>query len=710
MQKRSKYVNMECGRPGNKSGKVFYASKLSRSISSFNPFIFDESSAIMTRTGKCFLFILCLLSKNLKADKPIILLSPNGNIEFRFSLANGSAIYGVTFKKNALILPSELGMQFREGGFIGQLKMAGKPRLSEGIESYELPVGKNRYVREQYNEAEISLSNKLTPARKIIIRVRAFNDGIAFRYELPVQENWSSFELVEEHTRFRLASNPVAHALFLPNYTSSHEGEYTSSAWDKLKEDSLMDMPALFEFPGPVYMGITEAALLDYAGMYLMKDKGELQCKLSPLPGQDLVKVRAKLPHQSPWRVLLISDRIGALIESNLLTNLSPPCALRDLSWLRPGKTTFPWWNGNVVPDTINAPGNNFVTQQYYIDFCARNGIDYHSVVEYGLHQWYVDDGIPFSPGPNADVTRAVPGLDMKQVCDYAKSKGVGIRVWVHFYALYPKLDTAFTLFEKWGISGMMVDFMDRDDQEMVNMQTEILQKAAAHHLHIQFHGAYKPTGLHRTYPNEFTREGTLNYESNKWSKRVTPDHDIQFPFTRMLAGSTDYHLGGFRFVTDSAFIIQYTRPLIISTKAHMLGMYVVLENYLGMVCDYPAAYEGQPGFEFICAVPTIWDQTRVIDARVGEYILIARKKNEDWWVGAINNHQPRTMNFSLSFLDSGTYEMTMYRDAPDSDKDPNHLLKEVVQVKKGQTLRFDLSVGGGAAFHFRKKIYPQQR
>jgi alpha-glucosidase len=435
-----------------------------------------------------------------------------------------------------------------------------------------------------------------------------------------------------------------------------------------------------------------------------LKDKDELLCKLSPLPGQDLIKVKAGLPHQSPWRVLMISDRIGALIESNLLTNLSPPRAIQDLSWLRPGKTTFPWWNGNVVPDTLNAPGNNFVTQQYYIDFCARNGIDYHSVVEYGLHQWYVDDGIPFSPGPHADVTRAVPGLDMKEVCDYAKSKGVGIRVWVHFFALYPKLDTAFALFEKWGISGMMVDFMDRDDQEMVNMQTEILQKAAAHHLHIQFHGAYKPTGLSRTYPNEFTREGTLNYESNKWSKRVTPDHDIQFPFTRMLAGSTDYHLGGFRFVTDSAFIVQYTRPLIISTRCHMLGMYVVLENYLGMVCDYPAAYEGQPGFEFICGVPTVWDQTKVLDAKVGEYILIARKKNNQWWAGAINNHQARTMNFNLAFLDPGEYEMTMFRDAPDSDQNPNHLIKEVMTVNNGKILRFNLSGGGGAAFYFKRK------
>lgn len=644
------------------------------------------------------LFFVC----GTAAQKKLSLTSPNEQIEFQFSIQKGIPVYSVRFKGQPLVEPSELGLKFKDGDFLGQV-LLGKPQFSEGDENYTLPVGKTSAVHEHYRAVEIPLEIAGTHPRKVNIRVKAFNDGLAFRYEIPVQPGWPMMELTEEHSQFRLASNPLAHALFLPNYTTSHEGEYTTVHWKEMKEDSLMDMPALFEFPGPVYLGITEAALLDYAGMYLEKHNGVMESKLAPLPDQTEVKVKARLPHHSPWRVLMISDRVGALIESNILTNLNEPCAIQDLSWLRPGKTTFPWWNGNVVPDTINAPGNNFVTQKYYIDFCARNGIEYHSVVEYGLHQWYVDDGIPFSPGPHADVTRAVPGLDMQEVCDYAKSKGVGIRVWVHFYALYPKLDTAFALFEKWGISGMMVDFMDRDDQEMVNMQNEILRKAAAHHLHIQFHGAYKPTGIQRTWPNEFTREGTLNYESNKWSKRVTPDHDIQFPFTRLLAGSTDYHLGGFRSVTDSGFIVQYTRPLIIGTRCHMLGMYVVLENYLGMVCDYPAAYEGEPGFEFIRGVPTVWDETRVLDAKVNEYILIARRKTNDWWIGAINNHQQRALHIPLQFLGKGDFEATIYADAPDATQNPNHLSKLVRRVTASDKLEINLSGGGGAALHLVK-------
>jgi len=380
--------------------------------------------------------------------------------------------------------------------------------------------------------------------------------------------------------------------------------------------------------------------------------------------------------------VIFISDRIGTFLESNLLTSLNEPSRLGDLSWLKPGKTTFPWWNGNVVPDTLNAPGNNFVTNQYYIDFCARNGIEYHSVVEYGLHQWYVDDGINFQPGPNADVTKAVPGLDMKEICDYAKSKGVAVRVWVHWAALYPKLDSAFTIFEQWGLSGMMVDFMDRDDQEMVNMQEEMLLKAAKHKLHIQFHGAYKPTGMHRTYPNELTREGTLNYEVNKWDKRITPDHDLNIVFIRMIAGSTDYHMGGFRAVPDSLFKVQYTRPLMLGTRCHMLAMYVVLESYLGMLCDYPAAYEGEPGFEFLRQVPTTWDEIRVLDAKLHQYIIIARRKGDNWYIGSINNREARSINIPLGFLPAGNFTATIYTDSPEAERNPNLLLKQEKMVK----------------------------
>ena len=635
------------------------------------------------------------------AQKQVVLSSPNGQIVYTFKLVNKAPVYSMAFKGKPLVDNSTLGIVFSDGAFDNNLSML-KPVFKDSTEDYNLIVGKTSHVHDEFKQVTIPLQQAPTN-RSTNLVVRAFNDGLAFRYEFLSRPGSDSMVITDENNTFNFVGNPVMRALFLPSYTSSHEGPYMAKPLSEIQEDTLSDMPALFEFANGTYVGVTEAALLDYAGMYLEKHNGVIVSRLSPWPGQTTVKVRASLPHQSPWRVMLISDRVGALIESNIITSLNEPCKIKDVSWIKPGTSTFPWWNGDVVPDTINAPGNNFVTNKYYIDFCARNHIAYHSVVEYGLHQWYMDDGVSFQPGPHSDVTTPVPGLDMKEICDYGKSVGVGIRVWVHFYALYPKLDSAFAIFEKWGLDGMMVDFMDRDDQLMVNMQTEILQKAAQRHLHIQFHGAYKPTGLSRTYPNEFTREGTRNYEVDKWGPGLTADHDINMPFTRLLAGSTDYHLGGFRAVPDSLYIVQYTRPLMLSTRCHMLAMYVVLENALSMVCDYPAAYEGQPGFKFIQEVPTNWDETKVPDAKSGEYVAVARRRGYDWYVGAITNHEARQVAIPLSFLGEGSYTADIYHDAQDVHTAPNHLVIETRTVTKNDTLTEWLGSGGGLAVHIRK-------
>jgi alpha-glucosidase len=250
----------------------------------------------------------------------------------------------------------------------------------------------------------------------------------------------------------------------------------------------------------------------------------------------------------------------------------------------------------------------------------------------------------------------------------------------------------------------MMVDFMDRDDQEMVNIQTEILQKAARHHLHIQFHGAYKPTGLSRTWPNEFTREGTLNYENDKWGNPITPDDDINVVFTRLLAGATDYHLGGFRAVPPSAYKAQYTRPLVLGTRCHMLAMYVVLESYLPMVCDYPAAYEGQPGFEFIKEIPGTWDQTVVPAADPGQWVAVARRKGTDWFVGMISNSEARTVNLSLDFLPPGSYEATIYSDTEEAAVKPNELRRQTRTLSSSDTLHVRLAAGGGQAILIKRE------
>ena len=649
------------------------------------------------------LISLILISICAYGQRELSVASPDKSIVFNLKMTDTAPLYKVSYKGKPILRYSGLQFNFLEGGkFPVNLKSA-KPVYTQKIESYELVVGKNKKITSRYTQMVVAMEENTGLKRKINLVVRVFNDGIGFRFEFPEQE-WKSYTLTNEQTEFNIDGNPIVRSLLLPNYTTSHEGEYSVLPLNNIKNDTLMDVPTLFELENGNFVAITEAALSNYAGMYLVRKNGKLVSSLSPLPGQTEVKVKASIPHQTPWRVLMINDRIGALIESNILTNLNEPCKISDVSWIKPGKTTWPWWNGNITPDTNWTPGNNFETNKYYIDFCANNHLEYHSVVEYGGHEWYKSDGENFFPGPNTDVTKPVPGLNMQQICDYGKQKGVGIRVWVHWQALYPKLEAAFTQFEKWGISGLMVDFMDRDDQEMVNMQEEILRRAAAHKLHIQFHGAYKPTGMHRTWPNEFTREGAMNYEYDKWSDLMTPAHDINIPFTRMLAGSTDYHLGGFRAVPKSKFKIQYSRPLVMATRAHMLAMYVVLENYLGMVCDYPDAYIGQPGFDFIQQVPTTWDETKVMDAKVGEWICIARRKGEQWFIGSITNSTSREINLHLDFLTSGESEATIYADATDTNENPNHLKISTIPVKQGDIIKLKLESGGGGAIVIRRK------
>ena len=627
------------------------------------------------------IFFLVIGNLSLFARKSVQLTSPNGKLKFSLTLEREHPVYDIQYQKQALVQNSPLSLVFDNGAFGEGLKM-NKPVFSTKEETYELIVGKSKTVHSLSKEVVIPLEETTAPFRKINLVVRAFNDGIAFRYEFPEQPNWKSYVMYDENTAFNVVDNPKFLGMYLPSYQTSHEATYSHVKYEEIKERNLMDMPALFEYPNHIFMAITEAAVRDYAGMYLWKENGCLQGKLSPKLNQEQIKVEASLPHQSPWRVFMISDRVGALIESDLLTNLNEPCKIEDTSWIKPGKTTFTWWNGNVTPDTTFLGGNNFPTNKYYIDFAARNGLDFHSIYGYAEQPWYTDDGTWFGfPGENSDITKPVSSLNMQEICDYAKSQGVQIHLWTNWKPLYAKIDEAFALFEKWGVVGMMIDFMDRDDQEMIRIQEEFLAKAAKHHLFVQFHGSSKPSGLHRTYPNEFTREGTLNYENFKGCMVTTADHDISMPFTRLLAGAADYHLGGFRALPKDKFKIQQSNPYVTSTRCHMLAMYVVLESYLGMICDTPEAYEGQPGFEFLQTVPTTWDKTVVPDASVNEYVAIARRHGDDWYVGAINNSQARDVEIALDFLGKGDYKVTLYKDAQDTDTNPNHLIKETFTV-----------------------------
>jgi alpha-glucosidase len=532
------------------------------------------------------------------------------------------------------------------------------------------------------------------------VTFRCFNDAIAFRYELPADAKTGSVAVADETTSFRLEGDPMAYAQYLENYTTSHEHNVTPARYRDLKPGVLLDLPLTFSRNDGTFAAITEASLRHYAGMSLMRQtemsSDELVCRLTPRP--DGIKVVRPLPMQTPWRVVLLGDHPGALLESATLYCLNDPSAIKDVSWIKPGKITFSWWNGDVYDGKRDLPILSFAMAKKYIDFCARNDIPTHSLTsdEKTVSPWYYQSALGVAPGPDTDVTRPRADFDLAAIRQYARSQQVRLWTWVHQGALRGRVEPALTAFETMGWSGMMVDFFDHDDQESIEFAESILQSAAHHHILIHFHGVWKPTGWQRTYPNLMNHEGALNLEYLKWSDRCTPDHNLMMAFTRLIAGPMDYHLGGFRAVTRAEFKPQNIAPNVLGTRCHHLGMYVCYDNPNPMVADYPTAYEGQPGFDFLKVVPTWWDETHVLEGKVGEVLVTARRRGNTWYVGGMSAKQPRDLALPLSFLGAGQYQVELWKDAPDAETDPNHLTTETLTLSSSDSLKIHLALDGG--------------
>ena len=646
------------------------------------------------------------------APKTVTVPSPDGNLKISLSTKEGQAEVSISYKGDVLVEPSAIGFEFEDGSFGKDVKLsAGK--LAKMIDDYDMPVGKTRNIHSESNERVVTMTSP--DGKKVEMHLRAFDDGVAFRYVFPEQDGMEKLSIKKESMNIRPFGNPIVKAMYLPGIVCSHEEVYITKPLSEHNEGKTADMPVLLSFENGDHMAVTEAMVVGYAGMRLGVNDGILEGTLTPRADNPDLAVIADLPHRTPWRVFLISDRVGALMESTILTTLCDPCRDEDLSWLVPGKATWPWWNGYQASEAAlkgDIGAMNYNLSKEYIDFCATNGIEYHSVTgllspKGGEVLWYYNEGSSTgTPKETDNAKEPYPGYDIAAVCAYAREKGVRMRVWVNWKTLSKDIEGTFERFKEWDIDGMMVDFMDRDDQEMIEYQEEVLRQAMKHHLHIQFHGASKPSGLNRTYPCEFTRENTLNYEVYKWDgdHKMGADHDLNMPFTRCLAGETDYHLGSFRAVPYDEFKADFWHPTVTSTRCHMLAMYVTLESSLALVSDAPAAYRGQSGFEFIREVPTVWDETKVPQAEVDEYAVTARRKGDKWFVGAIGNSSPRDVSLSLDFLGDGEYTMELYTDAEDTDTDPNHLVKTTRTVNKSDTLSLHMAASGGFAASFSKQ------
>ena len=412
------------------------------------------------------------------------------------------------------------------------------------------------------------------------------------------------------------------------------------------------------------------------------------------------MSVIAQTPVRSSWRVLMIADNPGRLVESNLVVNLNPPSAIGDASWIKPGKTAWciGWWNGRQAKGLAKL-GTNNETAKYYIDFAARNKFEYMLIDgPWSAHAPTPAGQVGYGTGESREVlTKSAPDIDMPMLVEYAKSKNVRIWVITRFRDTSDQIDEAFAQFEKWGIAGVKIDFLDRTDQWMMNWYRTAAKKAAEHHLMIDFHGAVKPDGSARTYPNVLTREGVMGEEYNRWSARVTPRHNVTLAFTRMLAGPMDYTPGGLDNVTKENFAPR-SAPMVMSTRTHQTALYVVFESELQMLGDFPDAYDGQKELEFLKAVPTSWDETRVLNGAPPKYVTIARRRGNEWFVGSITDWDARDIDVPLSFLGSGAYDAEIYSDGPKAAAQPTDSVVEKRRVNAQTVLKLKLAPAGGSA------------
>jgi len=627
------------------------------------------------------------------------LKSPDGAIEITIHANGGPLTYDVSFRGKPLILNSPLGLQLDQGPVLGSAVRIAAAKTGAVDETYSMPHGKSNPVRNHCDTLVLDLEETAAPARRLTLEARTYDDGLAFRYVIPPQPGLAEVRIASEKTAFRLAGDAPTYPLILENFQTPYEDGYHPMPLSELHPEWLVALPLLADVPGAAWIAITEADIDNYAGMYLQhdaKDAQTLTARLAPSLEDKGLCVRAPAPVTSPWRVIMIGDRPGRLIESNIVINLNPPSQIADTSWIKPGKTAWDWWSGSYATGVDFKPGMNTATMNHYIDFASSAGLQY-MLIDAGWAQR--------GSGANdsgADITRTNPDIDMPAILAHAKAKNVRVWLWAHWADIERQMDQAFPLYEKWGIAGVKIDFMNRDDQWMVNYYRRVLKNAAAHHLMIDFHGAYKPDGIRRTWPNLITREGVMGLEYTKWSARITPDHNVMLPFTRMLAGPMDYTPGGFDNVTRAEFQPRMTQPMVMGTRAHETALYVIFESGLQMLSDYPERYAGQKELDFLKAVPAAWDETRVVTGVPGEYVSIARRHGSDWFLGSITGWRPTELDIPLEFLGRGEYIAEIYSDAPDAAENPMHTVKEERRVNSTMQLHVKMAPGGGQAVHFR--------
>lgn len=629
--------------------------------------------------------------------------SPDGRIEAVLVLTAGRPTYSISYDSQPVIQPSTLGFRFKDdpplvdGFFIESVEH------SSIDETWEPVWGAASEIVNRCNEMTVQLREAEGLERAMFVVFRVFDDGVGFRYVLPEQPHLTGVDIISEETTFRFHEDHTA--WWIPNDYDSYEHLYRETPVSVIDG---ANTPVTFATSDGLYLSIHEANLTDYAGMTLVPEEGEpnsLAAELVPWP-DGVTRVMGGTPLVTPWRTVQIGERPGDLVESHLIQNLNEPCVIEDTSWIRPMKYAGIWWSLHIGKESWHEGATHGATTENarrYIDFAAEHGLDAILIEGWntGWDRWGARGAF--------DYVTPYDDFDLEEVVRYGRERGVAI-IGHHETGgdaadYETRVDEAFDLYSRVGVDAVKTGYaggiyprgQHHHGQWMVFHYRKILEKAAEKRIMLDVHEPIKPTGISRTYPNMMTREGVRGMEYNAWSEGNPPEHTTILPFTRMLAGPLDYTPGIF----DLTFDKYKPDNRIHTTMAKQLALYVVLLSPLQMAADLPENYERHPAFEFIERVPCTWDETRVLDAAIGDYVVIARRRGRDWFVGAITDERARTLEVPLDFLEAGSkYSARVFRDAAGAHWETNPTAIDVVTfgVSGGEPVVVDLAAGGGQA------------
>lgn len=612
--------------------------------------------------------------------------SPDSRITVNVETGTNTT-YSVTFNGKVILNPSPISMTFDNGTVIGRnMEVKNVERFTQNKVLKPVVRQKSEQIIDHYNEMVLSADNY-----KLYFRV--YDDGLAYRFHTDFPD---SLKVLNEEVTYCF---PEDYNTLFPEERSMLSAQQPLFKPMKLSEigtDHFCSTPILIKVDDNARIFISESDLESYPGMFLRKQgKQELAGKfaaysleekanddrqLFPTKRADYI-ARVNGTRNYPWRAMIVAENDANLITNQLIYKLAPE-AEGDFSWVRPGKIAWDWYNALILTGVDFKCGINNDTYKYYIDFASKYGIEYVVIDDGWSEAW--------------DVTKVIPEINMEELVAYGKKKNVDLILWVSWAPFREKIDEAFDKFNEWGIKGIKMDFMNRDDQTMVDFYYEVARKAIDHKMLVDFHGAYKPTGWLRTFPNVLTSEGVAGLENHKWGSFVTPKHNVTLPFTRMVAGPMDYTPGAMVNLHEKDHKINFNLPASVGTRCHQLGMYVVYESPLQMLADSPSNYYREPEcMEFLSQVPVVWDETRVLKASVGEYIVVARRSGDTWFIGSMAGEKGQKFEIDLDFI-KGNKTLTCWEDGVNVDLNANDFARRSRKVKQGDKLTINIYDGGG--------------